>query len=172
MTEYFDTFADDGSPTGLVERGEVHRRGLWHRSVYALLYRNDGRMLVQRRSDDKDLYAGCWDYAVGEHLQPGESFEAGIRRGLSEELGIRTPLVLTPLHAPVRVQNTWDGLIDREEVQGFKGCYDGGLELDPVEVAETDSWSVDQLATALREDTPPITPSFRWVIEQFVETPD
>ena len=46
------------------------------------------------------------------------------------------------------------------------------IELDPVEVAETDSWSVDQLATALREDTPPITPSFRWVIEQFVETPD
>lgn len=172
MGELFETFASDGTPTGLVERDEVHRRGLWHRSAYAVLYRSDGAMIVQRRSGDKDLYAHSWDYAVGEHLQPGETFVEGARRGLLEELGISEQLELTPLHGVQRLENRYGKLIDREEVQGFKGCYDGPLTPDPIEVADTAFWQVDQLTAALRHNTPAITPSFKWVLETLLEIPD
>lgn len=170
--ELFETFTDAGEPAGLVQRSEVHRRGLLHRSAYVLLYRSSGRMIVQRRSTGKDLYANCWDYAVGEHLQPGEAFETGIRRGLSEELGITDSIELLPLHHPVQVENRWAGLIDREEVQGFKGCYDGPVTIDPIEVAETACWDESQLRSALSNDAPPITPSFRWALEQYLEISD
>jgi hypothetical protein len=38
MPEYFDVYDEDGKQTGeKVERGEVHRRGLWHQVVHVWL---------------------------------------------------------------------------------------------------------------------------------------
>ena len=88
MSELFEAFDDDGASLGLVPRETVHQLGLWHRSVHIILHNYAGEMLLQRRSLDKDLYGGLWDYAVGEHLKPGESFDAGAARGLQEELGV------------------------------------------------------------------------------------
>ena len=86
--EHFDTFDDDGQPTGLKPRSEVHRLGLWHRSAQVFLYTPAGELVVHRRAVDKDLYAGLWDHSVGEHLHPGESYLAGALRGVQEEFGL------------------------------------------------------------------------------------
>jgi isopentenyldiphosphate isomerase len=47
-----------------------------------------GDVLLQRRSDDKALEAGCWDLSCAEHLSTGETYLQGAIRGLREELGI------------------------------------------------------------------------------------
>ncbi len=73
---------------GLASRERVHREGLWHKSVNVYLFRSDGRLLLQRRSASKDICPGLWDLSVGEHLQPGETYEEAARRGLEEELGL------------------------------------------------------------------------------------
>ncbi len=48
----------------------------------------DGRLLVHRRADDKDVYPGWWDLAAGGVVGAGEAYGAAARRELAEELGV------------------------------------------------------------------------------------
>jgi isopentenyldiphosphate isomerase len=131
--EYFEVFADNGACLGLVPRAEVHRRGLWHRSAHCFVWNSRGEMLLQRRAPDKDLYAGSWDYAAGEHLKHGESYLRGMQRGLLEELGLANiwPVADGPL---CREALQWPGGIDAEIQQAFVLITDQPIQVDGVEV--------------------------------------
>lgn len=157
--ECFETFDDAGRPMGLVPRHEVHARGLWHRSAHVLLFTPAGALWLQRRADDKDLFAGCWDLSVGEHLKPGESYLAGAIRGLAEELGV-TGVPLTPLGELFRAVNhlPHQGLIDRELQQAFRGVHDGPVRPCPDEVAEVRRISLADLAVWMARDPAAFTP--------------
>lgn len=48
----------------------------------------DGRLLVHRRSDLKDLWPGRWDLAVGGVVAAGETYDEAARREVAEEIGI------------------------------------------------------------------------------------
>lgn len=164
--EYFETWHEDGTSAGLMPRSEVHRSGALHRSCYVMLTTSAAELIVQRRSDHKDLYAGCWDYTVGEHLLPGEAFEDGARRGLFEELGITDPIDLTPIDRPRR--HRWrssDGSsIDYEEQQGFHGIYDGPVMIDGAEVQAWAYWSLTSLTDSEASRKVSLTPSFQHAI--------
>ena len=157
--EYFEVFGDDGACLGLVARGEVHRRGLWHRSVHCFVWNGRGEMLLQRRAVDKDLYAGCWDYAVGEHLKAGESWQRGMQRGLFEELGLKGQQPV-PLGELYREALHWPGGIDAEIQQTFVLRTDASVHADGVEVAELAWVQRDQLSRWLVEAPGEFTPWF------------
>ena len=167
MTEYFETFDAAGAPLGLVPRDEVHRRGLWHRSAHVFLFDASGRLYLQRRAADKDLYPDLWDYSIGEHLQPGESFLAGALRGLHEELGVE-PIALTPI-GDVRAGTyrcVRANAIDRELQQAFRATYEGALQLDAAEVAEVRTVTLAELAHWLAREPAAFTP---WLQRDVVE---
>lgn len=157
--EYFEVFGDDGACLGQVLRGEVHRLGLWHRSVHCFVWNSRGEMLLQRRAPDKDLYAGCWDYAVGEHLKAGESWQRGMRRGLFEELGLRgvSPL---PLGEICSEALRWPGGIDAEIQQAFALRTDAAVQADGVEVAGLSWIDRARLQAWTSQDPAAFTPWF------------
>lgn len=135
--ELFETFDDDGNLLGLVPRNEVHRLGLWHRAAHVLVFRSSGALLVQQRAADKDLYANMLDFSVGEHLQPGETYEQGAVRGMREELGIVDNPVESLGHRPrLRFVDEQLGVRDFEILEVFKSVFDGAIRPDPVEVAQ------------------------------------
>jgi isopentenyldiphosphate isomerase len=161
MTELFETFDDHGNPTGLVPRPRVHAEGLWHRSAHVLLFTSDGKLYLQRRALDKDLYANRWDYSVGEHLKPGESYHAGALRGLREELGL-PDIHLQPL-GPVRASVTAVPecqVLDRELQQAFRGVWDGEIRPDPAEVADVRPVGLPDLARWTKRQPEAFTPWF------------
>jgi isopentenyldiphosphate isomerase len=161
MTEYFETWDDHGRPTGLIAREIVHARGLWHKSAHVFLFNVRGELLVQRRADDKDLYPGRWDFSVGEHLQPGESYLDGALRGLREELGVNG-IVLEPLLGERRASfciTEWN-VLDRELQRSFRGRYDGAVAPDPVEVAAVRHVPLTELAGWIRREPDAFTPWF------------
>ena len=161
MTEYFETFDADGTPLGLVPRAEVHQRGLWHRSAHVFLFDGSGRLYLQRRVANKDLYPNLWDYSVGEHLQPGESYLDGAQRGLHEELGI-APLELTAI-GDVRAASyhcARANAVDCELQQAFRGTYDGAVKPDATEVAEVRTVTRGELDSWLTRDPGAFTPGF------------
>lgn len=92
MDERFDILDPDNyaTVTGQEYRHIVHRTGLLHRAVYCWIYDKDGYLLLQQRSPLKKIGASQWDLSLAEHLQPGESYEAAVFRGLQEELGLDT----------------------------------------------------------------------------------
>ena len=161
MVEQFETFDDAGNLLGLVDRPEVHARGLWHRSSHVFLFQSDGRLIVQRRAADKDLYPGRLDYSVGEHLVPGETYLDAARRGLQEELGVRG----VPLE-PVGDVRRWRShqaalnLKDNELQQAFKGVHDGPFEPDTAEVAAVRAVGLKELALEIERRPARFTPWF------------
>ncbi len=136
--EYFQTYSDAGEPLGLVPRYQVHAQGLWHCSAYVLLFNSADELLLQRRSKDKDLYPNCWDYSVGEHLMPGETFRQGVERGLLEELGLQVKALVS--WGEVK-RATWSGsgFIDCSIFQGFVARANGNVTYTLDEVAQV-SW--------------------------------
>ena len=166
--ELFETFDDAGRPLGLVARSEVHRRGLWHRASNVFLFDSTGLLYLQRRAAGKDVWPNAWDLTVGEHLQPGESFEQGALRGLAEELAI-TGVGLEPLGDVVRGRIEIPDLHirDYELQQSFRGVYDGATLPDPAEVADVKRLSLAALAAEVAADPDAFTPWLRSRLRAF-----
>lgn len=57
--------------------------------VAGVILHRDGKVLLQHRDEKPDIvYPGAWAI-FGGHLDPGEEPEAGARREIEEELGLR-----------------------------------------------------------------------------------
>lgn len=93
MEEMFEIMEADGSFTGRMKpRTQVHRDGDLHGAAHIWVYRLiDGKaeLLLQKRSDTKDSFPGCYDTSSAGHLDPGENFTTAAIRELNEELGIQ-----------------------------------------------------------------------------------
>jgi isopentenyldiphosphate isomerase len=87
--ELFDRVDADDHVIGTVRRGDAHGNpALIHRSVQVLVLDAHGRVLLQRRSDAKDLYPGYYCASASGHVMAGETYEATARREVAEELGV------------------------------------------------------------------------------------
>jgi len=167
MTELFETFDEAGRPTGLAPRDRVHATGLWHRSAHVFLFDPDGALYIQQRAAGKDLFPGRWDFSVGEHLQPGETYLAAALRGLQEELGV-SGIALAPLGTVhvYRFDMPTAGIADHELQQAFHGSYAGPLDPDAAEVAAVRSIALPELLAWITREPDAFTP---WLIRELQE---
>jgi isopentenyl-diphosphate delta-isomerase len=131
-------------PQGVAPKIEVHRRGLKHRAISALVRNRAGEMLLHQRNAVKYHSGGLWTNACCSHPRPGEPTDDAARRRLAEEMGIRCtlkPLFLAQYRAAVS-----NGYIEDEVVHVFGGTYEGAVTPDPAEVAD---WKWISLATLI-----------------------
>lgn len=93
--EYLDIVDENGEPTGVtVERSKAHAEGIMHRTAHVWIVRmRDGvlEILLQKRSDHKDSFPGCYDISSAGHIPAGVDFKASAVRELREELGVDVP---------------------------------------------------------------------------------
>lgn len=167
--ELFQTFDDEGRPLDLVPRSRVHALGLWHRSVHVFLFDDAGRLWLQQRADDKDLYPGRWDFSVGEHLRPNESYRDGALRGLAEELSV-PPLELKPL-GEVRAYLLDDparGIADHELQLAFAARWSGTPVADGVEVQALRAIDAGALGAWIARAPEDFTP---WFLHELASRP-
>ncbi|MGD8912544.1 MAG: NUDIX domain-containing protein [Candidatus Thiodiazotropha sp.] len=73
---------------------EVHRRGLLHRAMHAIVRNAVGQYYVRQRSPALALYPGVWTSSVGEHVFVDESYDDTAKRATREFLGLEVPLEL------------------------------------------------------------------------------
>jgi len=85
IRELLNVYDEAGAVVGSMERGEAKAKGFAAGAVQLLLVNPDGRVLLQRRRDDKEN-GGLWDKSVGGHVQAGETFDAALIREANEEL--------------------------------------------------------------------------------------
>jgi len=80
---------ETGENTGEVKfKSEVHKDGLWHKTVHVWCVNSKGEILLQHRSKDKKNFPDMWDISVAGHISSGESSEQGALREIKEEIGI------------------------------------------------------------------------------------
>ncbi len=182
--ELVDWIDEQGETIAVVTRARIRAERLRHRSVAILVYSSDGRILVHRRADHKDVWPGMWDMCVGGVVTSGESFDHAAIRELAEEIGISgvQPLLLAA--------TSFDDDDVRELAHVYRVIHDGPYEFNDGEIVEarlvtitelesligTESFVPDSLAIAHPLLGEPIEP-IRWApvrrveftIEPFVE---
>lgn len=80
-------------PIGQADRSEVHRKGLWHRSVNYLVLDTDKRTLIFQDSKTLDQFnqEKFFIKMNGGHVQ-GDDMDSEMARELNEEFGLGIPL--------------------------------------------------------------------------------
>lgn len=91
-SELLDVVDELDRVVGRLPRAEVHRRSLPHRAVHVFVWDAAGRLLLQKRSLQKDESPGLWTSSASGHVDVGETYVAAAYRELDEELGIDLPL--------------------------------------------------------------------------------
>ena len=87
--ERIDIWDESGRPTGKTAlKSEAHARGWWHPTVHVWCYQEAGKVLIQQRSLEKDIFPGLWDVSVAGHVEAGEAVEDAALRELREEIGL------------------------------------------------------------------------------------
>src|SRR5262245_62126821 len=139
--ELVDVVDEQDAVVGVATRREMRAGRLRHRCVFVVVRARDGRVLVHRRSEAKDVWPGRWDLAAGGVLAQGESFGDGALRELAEELGI----------SGVALKSLGTGRYDDESVAEVAAVYevvwDGPVDFTDGEVVEAKWVTTAELAT-------------------------
>jgi 8-oxo-dGTP pyrophosphatase MutT (NUDIX family) len=119
---------------------------LRHRAVFVLVRSSDGRVLVHRRSEHKDLWPGQWDLAVGGVVGAGEGWEEAAHRELAEEVGVVVE----------RLEPLGEGAFDDPDVslvaRVYAAVHDGPFSFADGEVVEACLVTVPELAERIGRD--------------------
>lgn len=82
MSEMLDFYDKDMNFIGVESRENVHKNGLWHKTVHCWLYDENGNIYFQIRTDTGTLYT-----TASGHVQSSETIDDALRREIMEEVG-------------------------------------------------------------------------------------
>jgi isopentenyldiphosphate isomerase len=167
MPEMIPVIDDEGITTGSASRDEIHVKGLKHRGASVVIFNREGKILLQKRSKNKQICPLFWDMSVGEHLRANESYEEAIKRGMKEELGI-SGIVVKELRGPHAVNIKYpDGLVDNELASLFIGKWNNGINIFDGEVEEAGFFPISEIQRLKEQGklTPWFLAELDWLIE-------
>lgn len=154
--ERVDVVDEHDRVVGTVTRAAMRAGRLRHRAVFVAVQGTDGRLLVHRRSEHKDLWPGRWDLAVGGVVAAGESWQGAAERELAEEVGVSGTLELLG-----------GGPYDDADVRLVGRCWrcvhDGPFHFTDGEIVET-RWVDAQALAGLRATEPFVPDSIELVL--------
>jgi len=154
--EIFPIVDSDGNVTGSASRTECHGGSrLLHPVVHLHVIDGHGHILLQQRSEDKDIQPGKWDTAVGGHVDYGETIAEALRRESREELGLHD------IDAPLVERYLFESDRERELVHVHILTVDP-MEIqftpDPGEIQRIAWWSYEEVTAATGAGL--LTPNF------------
>jgi len=155
-SEYFDIVDEEDKVVGLATRKEVHDRGLSHRAVHIWIFAQDGCLLLQKRSLNKDRHPGAWDCSCSGHVGAGESYDDAALRELSEELGISIEIKDLKLIEKV----TASAKTDHEFIRVYRLEHEGPFEPALQEISEIRWWRPADVLDAMTAGTEKFATAF------------
>ena len=147
---------------GAVPRAQVRNEGLLHRVTYLLVFSSDGKILVQTRTGEKDVYPGYLDFAAGGVVLEGESYEQSAQRELEEELGIDVPL--EPCFS-LYIEDRSTKVANNNWGRVFSCICDGPFSLQKEEVAAVEFMAIEK---AFLIDPVRVTPDTRLALLAYI----
>jgi isopentenyldiphosphate isomerase len=162
----YDPSDADGRVTGAAPRSQVRRENLPHAATVVVIRRPDGKVLVHRRSEGKDLWPGLLDCSCGGVVLAGEAFESAARRELAEEVGIDDP----GLSLEFLLRDWYRDSLTWYLASVYRTVWDGPVRFVDGEVAEAWWERPDVVAAALADPASPFVPDTRSLLARLDAT--
>ena len=148
----------DGRPADVLAAHQPP--GSLHIAVSVQLITLDGEWLLQRRSQEKPLFAGKWANSCCTHPAPAEPPYAAAVRRVEEELGIAAVPLFPASTFTYRATDPVSGLVEHEHDHVFVGFTDLATVPDPSEIEGLWCGSFDQaMAVATGAEGAPWAPT-------------
>jgi isopentenyl-diphosphate delta-isomerase type 1 len=153
MDELFPLIDESGKVIGSASRRECHNGSKrLHPVIHLHVFNKKGALLLQKRSENKDIQPGKWDTSVGGHVDFGETIEEALMREVREELGIQTFI-------PEFIRSyIFESEIEKEMVYSYKTIYEGPFTFAPDEIDEIRFWTMEEIAQNVGHSV--FTPNF------------
>jgi len=89
MEEYVILVDENDNPIGKEEKVKCHLpNGKLHRAFTALIFNNEGKLLLTKRSEGKMLWPNVWDGTFASHPRESEAYVEAAERRMPEEIGL------------------------------------------------------------------------------------
>jgi isopentenyl-diphosphate delta-isomerase len=154
-----------GDSIGTEDVEAVHRgRAQLHRAFSIFVFDSSGRLLLQRRNEEKG-YGGLWSNTCCSHPPPDEELLEASKRRLQEEMGFSTALVEVDSFI-YRATDARSRKTEFEYDHLLVGFFDGNPTVDAQEVA---AWRWIELTTLLEDlhgHPQMFTPWFKLAVER------
>lgn len=166
MAEKIQIVDENDQPVKVATRDEAYANGWYYRLVRIILEDENGRLLLQKRSEQKKLYPGLWTDAASGHVDEGDTYETAAERELQEELGVNAKLEWVDRFL---VEHA-DGI---KNIKQFNGVFRGKIAADtpltpqPEEVSDTRWVTIKELKEEIAEQLNNFTPGVRQVVERY-----
>ena len=161
-TEIVSIVDSTNTVIGAMPRNQMRGQSVIYQVTYILVFNSGGDLLVQRRTDTKDVYPGLLDLAAGGVVLAEESYEESAARELEEELGISVPLTR---HFDIWFEDSTCSPANRNWGRVFSCVHDGPFSLQASEVVSVEFMPVDD---ALTIDPEEMTPDSRQVLVAYL----
>jgi isopentenyl-diphosphate delta-isomerase len=135
---------------GTAEKLEAHRRPRLHRA-FSVFIHHGGRMLIQRRAENKYHSGGLWANACCSHPREGERTEDAAARRAEHELGA-LGLETEELFSFVYMNKFRDDMHEYEYDHVFLADYGGKLSPNTEEIVDVEWVESGELARRLRAE--------------------
>ena len=142
--ELLEIVDENGAVLGTARRSELHGNpSLIHRVIHVLVFDKKGRLLLQKRSMNKDVAPGKWDTSVGGHVNPAEDILIAAKREMKEELGVEK-CALEYLYSYL-----FSNHVESELVSTFFCIYNGKFSFNKEEIEEITFWDIGKIKSNL-----------------------
>jgi isopentenyldiphosphate isomerase len=129
-------------------RGHQFKPERYHLVVHVCIFNSEGKMLIQKRRDNKERWPGRWDVSVGGCAIEGDQSHTAAERETCEELGLNINLSNHRPHLSVNFTHGFDDFYLLE-----KDVDISGLSFPTVEV-DTVMWSsLDEIIKMIEDGT-------------------
>lgn len=162
MIEYLDLVDEQDNVIGKEDRNVIYEKQLKnYRTVNILIVNRENKILIQKRTLDRRVFPGRFDFSAAGHLNVGESYLDAAKRELKEELGIAPKLTELMYFNP-----------HEHKVNSFKklyiGKWDETIPFDKNSVEEIQFFTKDQILHLMKDKdifVPDYYVVFKYVVE-------
>jgi isopentenyl-diphosphate delta-isomerase len=163
--EILDVVDADDLVVGAMERGEIHRKRLFHRSVHVFVLDEAGRVYLQQRSLAKQEHPGKWDSSASGHVASGESYAEAAARELEEELSLRAlpePFLKVPASEETGMEHS---MLFQVRTRGT----DPSPQPNPREILQGRFFPAKEIEAGIATEPETFSPSFRLLFRLYMD---
>lgn len=164
MEEYIDLVNENDEVIGSEEKMIVYKSGTKNfRTINVFFVNSNGEILIQRRSNNRKLFPGMWDFSAAGRIKSGEDYKHSAVRETEEELGVKVPLKEVAYLSPYKLNISSFKKI-------FVAHYDGDFNnYDNDGIAELFYMNPEEIKNKLEEADNLFLPDYKEVFSYLYE---